>query len=259
MSSLKLPSYTITSQIEKEAIEIVDLVRKLDQVKNNPSFLRLRKANRIMSIHSSVAIEANTLTLQQVTDIINGRQVIGDAREILEVKNAWNAYKKMDSYKSFEIDSLLYAHKLISDKLIEESGKFRSIEVGVFNKDYDLIHEGAKPSELKNIMEKVFEWGKKSNLHPLIKSSVIHFLIEYVHPFRDGNGRLGRLWQTVILNDWNDIFKWLPIETMVYKNQQAYYDALHESEMQDDASIFVSFMLKTIKFTLDSLPETQKV
>jgi Fic family protein len=230
----------------------------MERVGDIELLFKLRKASRISSIQSSVAIEANSLTLEQVTDIINGRKVKGDQREIQEVQNAWDAYEGIGNYAPYSLDDFLLAHSRVSNKLVREPGRFRSMQVGVY-KGFELIHDGAAPDEIESLMQQVFEWGIKSNAHPLIKSCVLHFLIEFVHPFEDGNGRMGRLWQTVILADWNKSFAWVPVETLVYQNQFGYYQALRESEQSNDAAVFVSFMLQIIEFTLTEIVRSKQV
>jgi Fic family protein len=256
-SGMKLPGFEITLEIENLAIGIVETLEKMEQVGEIKPLLRLRKDNRIRSIRSSVAIEANSLSLDQVTDIINGKEVVGDPREIQEVKNAWKAYQKIGKYRPYSLEDLLKAHTLMSNKLVRESGRFRSMQVGVYN-GLELIHDGAAPEEIADLMRKTFEWGVKSNAHPLIKSCVIHFLIEFIHPFEDGNGRMGRLWQTVILSDWHQAFSCVSVETMVYHNQFGYYDALQRSERDNDAACFVEFMLKIIDHTLRAITESKE-
>jgi Fic family protein len=246
---MKLPGFSITEEIENLALEIVEVLEVMEKVGDIDLLFKLRRAGRISSIQSSVAIEANSLTLEQVTDIINGRKVIGNPKEIQEVKNAWDAYEGIGEYLPYSLDSFLEAHKRMSNKLVREAGRFRSVQVGVY-KGFELIHDGAKPEEIGQLMEAVFEWGLKSNVHPLIKSCVMHFLIEFVHPFEDGNGRVGRLWQTVILADWNPVLQWVPVETMVYQNQYGYYRALRISEETGEAAPFVVFMLNIIAYTL---------
>jgi Fic family protein len=246
---VRLPDFAITQEIENLTLEIIETLELMEKVGDIDLLFKLRKANRISSIQSSVAIEANSLTLEQVTDIINGRKVAGDPKEIQEVKNAWEAYEDIGTYSPYSIESFLDAHGKMANKLVRESGRFRSVQVGVY-KGFELIHDGAKPDEIRPLMQQVFEWGEGSNAHPLIKSCVLHFLIEFVHPFEDGNGRMGRLWQTVILADWKPILQWVPIETMVYQNQYGYYDALNKSERLNDAAHFVVFMLNIIAYTL---------
>ena len=216
------------------------------------------KDNRLKSIQSSLAIEANSLSLQQVTDIINGKKVVGDVREILEVKNAWAAYEKIEHYDPFSLESLLEAHALLSNQLVKDSGVFRTMQVNVY-KGFELIHAGAKPKEILSLMTELFDWARGSNINAIIKSCIIHFIIEYIHPFEDGNGRIGRLWQTVILHSWDKNFQWIPIETMVYQNQQGYYTALQLSSQQHNANPFIEFMLGIIKFTLENIIESRNI
>ena len=206
---MKLPEFKITSTMETLALEIVDLMKHLSSLGTDKKFLHLRKDNRLKSIQSSLAIEANSLSLQQVTDIINGKKVIGDAREILEVKNAWAAYEKIEHYDPFSLDSLLEAHALLSNQLVKDSGVFRTMQVNVY-KGFEHIHAGAKPKEILSLMTELFDWARGSNINAIIKSCIIHFIIEYIHPFEDGNGRIGRLWQTVILHSWDKNFQWIP-------------------------------------------------
>jgi Fic family protein len=255
---MKLPDFNITPEIEGLALEIVEILEVMEKVGDVDLILKLRKASRISSIQSSVAIEANSLSLEQVTDIINGRKVTGDPKEILEVKNAWDAYEGIGGYAPYSLESFLAAHKRMSNKLVREAGRFRSIQVGVY-KGFELIHDGAKPEEIEPLMRQVFEWGEKSNAHPLIKSCVMHFLVEFVHPFEDGNGRMGRLWQTVILSHWKNVFQWIPVETMVYRNQYGYYDALNKSERLGDAAHFAVFMLNIIAYTLGVIVKSKAI
>ena len=255
---MKLPEFKITSTMETLALEIVDLMKHLSSLGTDKKFLHLRKDNRLKSIQSSLAIEANSLSLQQVTDIINGKKVIGDVREILEVKNAWAAYEKIEHYDPFSLESLLEAHALLSNQLVKDSGVFRTMQVNVY-KGFELIHAGAKPKEILSLMTELFDWARGSNINAIIKSCIIHFIIEYIHPFEDGNGRIGRLWQTVILHSWDKNFQWIPIETMVYQNQQGYYTALQLSSQQHNANPFIEFMLGIIKFTLENIIESRNI
>jgi len=255
---MKLPEFKITSTMETLALEIVDLMKHLSSLGTDKKFLHLRKDNRLKSIQSSLAIEANSLSLQQVTDIINGKKVVGDVREILEVKNAWAAYEKIEHYDPFSLESLLEAHALLSNQLVKDSGVFRTMQVNVY-KGFELIHAGAKPKEILSLMTELFDWARGSNINAIIKSCIIHFIIEYIHPFEDGNGRIGRLWQTVILHSWDKNFQWIPIETMVYQNQQGYYTALQLSSQQHNANPFIEFMLGIIKFTLENIIESRNI
>ena len=254
---MKLPGFEITPHIENLALGIVDLLDKLPALDTDAKFLQLRKDNRIKTIQSSLAIEANSLSLQQVADIINGKKVIGDKREIQEVKNAWAAYEKIGQYDPFSLDSLLHAHSLMSNRLVGDSGRFRTMQVNVY-KGYELLHAGAKPKEIPALMTQLFDWARNSNVNAIIKSCILHFAIEYVHPFEDGNGRMGRLWQTVVLHHWNKNFQWIPVETMVYQNQQGYYAALDIADKKNSANVFIEFMLGILNFTLGTIIESRK-
>ncbi|MDR1573181.1 MAG: Fic family protein [Clostridiales Family XIII bacterium] len=213
----------------------------------NGDVLRLRKLNRIMSIHASTAIEGNRLTLGQVTDVINGVPIWGPPRDIKEVQNAWQAYNGLDGYDPWKIEDLLKAHSLMTEALIDESGAFRSVDVAVVRSDGVVMHRGAAPASVPYLVAELLDWGRESLSHPLIKSSAVHFMLEHIHPFRDGNGRIGRLWQTLVLSKWNPLFAWMPIETLVHYNQALYYKALQESHSDDvDCRPFIDSMLEMI-------------
>lgn len=155
-------------------------------------------------------------------------KLYGNPIEIKEVKNAYEVYEKMQSLDEYSIKNFLFAHGILTKDLTDPSGKFRNGDIGVYN-GKDMIHMGANPKFVPTLMQDVFEWAKKSEVHPLIKSSVVHYEIEFIHPFQDGNGRIGRLWQTLILAKWNELLGWIPIETMIYNYQQEYYEALGKS------------------------------
>ncbi|GHV45619.1 cell filamentation protein Fic [Spirochaetia bacterium] len=218
--------------------------------------LRLRKLNRIMSIHASTAIEGNRLTLGQVTDIINGIPVLGPQKDIKEVQNAWQAYNELTRFDPWDVGDLLDAHALMTNELIGESGAFRTVDVAVVRSDGAVMHRGATPASVPHLVEELLDWGRGSKAHPLIKSSAVHFMLEHIHPFRDGNGRIGRLWQTLVLSKWNPLFAWMPVETLVHYNQALYYKTLQMSALQDshkndvDCRPFIDFMLDVIENSL---------
>lgn len=216
------------------------------------SVLHLRRRNRILSIHSSTAIEGNQLTLDQVTDVINGKPVWGPPKDIREVQNAWQAYGEMPGYNPWSVADLLQAHAHLTDALIGESGQFRSGGVAVVGSDGTLLHRGALSREVPALVEQLLEWGRANEAHPLITSSAVHYRLEYIHPFRDGNGRIGRLWQTLILSRWNPLFAWMPTETLVHHNQALYYKALQDSHAGAtvDCRPFIDFMLDAIANSL---------
>ena len=214
--------------------------------------MKLRKENRIKSIHSSLAIENNSLTEKQVTDIIDGKRVLGDPKEIREVKNAYDAYEEILTLDPYRQKDFLKAHRLLTAGIVNEAGKYRSRDVGIFDEMGNVVHMGARPQYLQALMDDLFTWGKNDNTPELIKSCVFHYEIETIHPFADGNGRMGRLWQTVILANWNPIFAWIPIETMIYENQRDYYKVLEQVDQETNSDRFIEFMLAIILKTLKS-------
>ncbi|MFN7834453.1 MAG: Fic family protein [Burkholderiaceae bacterium] len=224
---------------------------KISEEQSN-DVLHLRKCNRILSVHASTAIEGNQLTLGQVTDVINGKSVWGPPKDIKEVQNAWDAYNAMPGYTPWSVDDLLRAHAHLTDSLIGESGRFRSGGVAVVGIDGTLLHRGALSVQVPKLVEQLLQWGETSEVHPLIKSSAVHYRLEYIHPFRDGNGRIGRLWQTLILSQWNPLFAWMPMETLVHHNQALYYKALQDSHAgaEVDCRPFIDFMLDIIANSL---------
>ncbi|MDR0564042.1 MAG: Fic family protein [Azoarcus sp.] len=218
---------------------------------------RLRRLNRILSIHASTAIEGNCLTLEQATDVINEKPVWGPPKDIREIKNAWGAYNEITHFNPWAVGDLLRAHAFLTDTLVAESGQFRTIGVAVVRGDGKVLHQGAAAAEVPALVERLLYWGKASDAHPLIKSSAVHFMLEHIHPFRDGNGRIGRLWQTLILSQWNPLFAWMPVETLVYRNQARYYKVLQESHAHGvDCQPFIDFMLDIVQTSLYKYVDT---
>ena len=211
---------------------------------------RLRRINRIKSIHSSLAIENNTLSLDEITAVLDGKRVLAPPKDIHEAQNAYEAYERLSEFDPYSIEDLLRAHGFMMGGLIKDAGRFRSGNVGVFAGDA-LIHAGTPARYVPEVMADLFQWLRTTEAHPLIASSVFHFEFEYIHPFSDGNGRTGRLWQSLLLQRWEPLFAWLPVETLVAAHQQEYYDALGHSQQAADATGFVEFMLRIIAETLD--------
>lgn len=247
------PAYTVTPKALDLVAKIAEIVGELQGSGEYARNLHLRKVNRLRSIQSSLAIENNSLSLEQVSDIVNGKRVLGKPSEIKEVKNAYQAYEYLLDYSPYNLDDFLKAHAYMTQELVNDSGRFRSGGVGVFAGDR-LVHAGAKAELVPKLVGDLLTWAGRTDVHPLVRSSVVHFEIEFIHPFSDGNGRIGRLWQTLILAEWNELFAWLPVETIVFENQQAYYDALQAAGQRADAGIFIEFMLDVIYQALNELP-----
>ena len=215
----------------------------------------LRKENRIKTIHSSLAIEHNSLSLEQVTAIIDGKRILGNPVEIKEVKNAYTTYEMMLTLDPFSVDDLLKAHEAMMKELISENGRFRSGGVGVFN-GKALVHMAPPANMVPGQIQDLFSWYKSSEIHPLIRSAIFHYEFEFIHPFADGNGRMGRMWHSLLLGRWNEIFYWLPVEDLIRSRQEEYYKALGKSDRDADSSAFVEFLLQVI---LDTLQNTTVV
>lgn len=251
------PPFKITSQIIDLISQISEAIGEINSLENNPRHLELRKENRIKTIHSSLAIENNSLSIEQITAIIEGKRVLGNPNEIQEVKNALQAYELLLTLNPYEEKDLLKAHKLMMSDLVERNGKYRNDGVGVFD-GKQVVHLAPPADRVPFLMADLFQWLKNSDVHPLIKSCVFHYEFEFIHPFQDGNGRMGRLWQTVILKDWKSVFAWLPIETLIKENQDEYYKALSSNDSNADSTNFIVFMLQTILNTIKEILETEK-
>lgn len=246
------PPYDITEEMLKLVSNIMEYIGQLSNVNDLKKFPKLRKVNRIKSIHSSLAIEHNSLSIEQVSDIINGKRVLGAPDEIQEVKNAIDAYKLLDNLNPYKIDDLLKAHKAMTNGLIKESGKFRTGEEGVFSGG-KCIHVAPPANNISNLMYDLFNWLNMSKIHPLIKSSIFHYEFEFIHPFRDGNGRIGRFWQTAILSQWKPIFAWIPVENIIIDKQDEYYNAILQSTAKGNSNQFIVFMLNAFKKVIKDL------
>lgn len=244
------PPFEITNAIIHEVAEIAELVGKLtstNQLSTNPT---LRRTNRIRTIHGSLAIEQNTLSLEQVTAVLNGKQVLAPPKDIAEVKNAYEIYERLDELDPYSVDDLLTAHGIMTRELVEESGVFRSRPVGVVDQEGRVLHFGTLPQYVPDLVMELLDWAKDSDIHMLIRSCVFHYELELIHPFADGNGRIGRLWHTLLLSKWNPVFAWLPVESMIHAHQKEYYAAINASNTAGESTVFIEFMLSTIKASL---------
>ena len=246
----KKPPFEITNAIIGYVAEIAELVGKLtstNQLSANPT---LRRTNRIRTIHGSLAIEQNTLTLEQVTAVLNGKQVLAPPKDIAEVKNAYEIYERLDELDPYSVDYLLTAHGIMTRGLVEEPGIFRSRPVGVVDQEGHVLHYGTLPQYVPDLVMELLDWIKNSDVHMLIRSCVFHYEFELIHPFADGNGRVGRLWHTLLLSRWNPAFAWLPVESIIHDRQEAYYAAINASNDAGESTVFIEFMLSVIKASL---------
>lgn len=239
------PPLTITPKILNLVAQISEQLGRFAERKQQTQALRLRRANRIRTIQGSLAIEGNSLSLEQITAVLEGRPVIAPLREVQEVKNALAVYERFSELDPQCEADLLHAHKLLMLGLMDEAGCYRSGGVGVMS-GKQVIHMAPPASQVPRLMSDLFAWLKTTEQHPLIASTVFHYEFEFIHPFADGNGRMGRLWQSLILADWNPVFAHLPVESLVYRQQQAYYAAIAQSTEATDCAPFVEFMLDAI-------------
>ena len=239
------PPYQLTEKILGLCMDISREIQQARSIERNADRPKLHRANRIRSVHSSLAIEHNSLSLDEVTAVLDGKRVVAPRQEVLEVENAFRAYDLLGALDPFSIKDLLRAHGVMMEGLAAEAGCFRSEGVGVFAGE-KLIHAGTPARYVPEVMEQLFGWLKRRTVHPLVQSCVFHYEFEFIHPFSDGNGRTGRFWQTLILSRWEPVFSDLPIESMILDHQQAYYDMLNTANAQGDCTVFVEFMLEMI-------------
>jgi len=246
----KKPPFEITNTIIDSVAEIAELVGRLtstNQLSSNPT---LRRSNRIRTIHGSLAIEQNTLSLEQVTAVLNGKHVLAPPKDIAEVKNAYEIYERLDELDPYSVDDLLTAHGIMTRELVDESGMFRTRPVGVVDQEGRVLHFGTLPQYVPDLVMELLDWVKNSDVHMLIRSCVFHYEFELIHPFADGNGRVGRLWHTLLLSKWNPAFAWLPVESIIHDRQEEYYAAINASNDAGESTVFIEFMLSAIKASL---------
>ena len=245
VNGIPQPPYTITEKAADYLAKIVETMTRLELGTEWNKNLRLHRENRARSIYSSLAIEGNSLTLQEVTAVIDGRIASSKQVEIKEVKNAYEAYDSIMKLDPYKIEDFLAAHKMMTQGLVQGSGEFRRGDVGVFKGDIP-IHIGARPEFVPHLIMDLLTWAKNSELHPVLKSAIVHYEIEIIHPFTDGNGRMGRMWQTLTLAKWNRLFEWIPMETILYRNRSQYYKAIEEAHKDNDSGIFIEFTLSAL-------------
>lgn len=246
----KKPPFEITNQIIDYVAEIAELVGRLtstNQLSANPT---LRRSNRIRTIHGSLAIEQNTLSLEQVTAVLNGKHVLAPPKDIAEVKNAYEVYERLNELNPYSVEDLLTAHRIMTRGLVDEAGMFRTRPVGIVDNEGHILHFGTLPQYVPDLVMELLDWVEKSDVNILIRSCVFHYELELIHPFADGNGRIGRLWHTLLLSKWNPVFAWLPVESIIHDRQQEYYKAINASNEAGESTVFIEFMLSAIKASL---------
>ena len=253
-----IPPFKITEKMTILIGEISEEIGRISVLHGKNGNLHLRRENRIKTIHSSLAIEHNSLSLEQVTAILDGKRVLGNPNEIKEVKNAYEAYELLTKLNPFSVKDLLNAHRLMMNELIKENGKFRTKGVGVFA-GKKVVHVAPPADLVPKHMDNLIRWYETSSVHPLIKSAVFHYEFEFIHPFSDGNGRIGRMWHTLLLGKWKKIFFWLPIEELIKKEQKEYYDTLAIADKEGESTVFVEFMLKIINDSLKEIKTSEKI
>ena len=244
------PPFEITTAILDEIAEIAELVGHVNASQGLSANPMLRRSNRIRTIYSSLAIEQNTLSLEQVTAVLSGKRIIAPPKDIAEVKNAYEIYEMIGSLDPYSVDDLLTAHDVMTRGLVDESGCFRSRSAGVADKQGNVLHFGTLPDYVPGLVMELLDWVRDSDFHMLIKSCVFHYELELIHPFADGNGRIGRLWHTLLLTQWKPMFAWLPVESMIHDRQDEYYQAINRSNNEAESTAFIEFMLSAIKEAL---------
>lgn len=256
MSKYK-PPFQITSAILQAVADICEMVGRWSVTAQAVS-PKLRRDNRIRTIQASLAIENNTLSVEQVTAVIAGKKVLGLPREIQEVRNAFAAYEAMNDWSPVSRKDLLAAHGVLMAGLVDDAGRFRKGDVGIY-RGKKLIHMAPPANRVSALMDNLLKWLVATDTHPLIAGSVFHYELEFIHPFMDGNGRMGRLWQTLILSRWQPMLMYLPVETVIREQQAAYYKALVDADKAAEATVFIEFMLKALKSAMDEALRVQTV
>lgn len=252
------PPFIISSDAINLIAEISSMLERYIIAMEGDAGLKLRKANRIKTIHSSLAIEGNTLSEDEVADIINGKKIVAPIRQVAEVKNAIKVYDAYRSLNPFSEKDLLRAHGIMMDALTDDAGRYRKGGVGVYG-EKGLIHMAPPAKMVPQLIGNLMEWLNESKDHLLIRSCVFHYEFEFIHPFSDGNGRMGRLWQSLILGRLNPVFEYVPVENMVFANQENYYNAIYESTKSGQSGPFIDFMFREIRNTIIKYKRIEKV
>lgn len=250
------PPYSITPAILYRVVEVGELLGRW-VASAEPASPQLRKENRIRTIQASLAIEHNGLSASQITALMEGKRVIAPAKEIQEVRNAINAYEKLSEWNSHSLSDLLAAHRLLMAGLVDTPGNLRDGDVGIY-REKRLLHMAPQANRLPGLINGLLDWLRHTDAHPLIASAIFHYEFEFIHPFTDGNGRMGRLWQTLILSEWRPELAWLPVETLIHHQQREYYRVLGECDKSDNCTAFIAFILdKLAKALRESVSQAE--
>lgn len=241
-----IPPFELTNEMFELTTRIMENIGSLFNVNEFDKLPKLRKVSRIKSIYSSLSIENNTLSIEQVSDVIDGKNVLGPKEDIIAVKNAYESYDLLDEIDPYSLSDLLKIHKIMMKDLISNAGTLRQENVGVYDEYGNVIHMAPPFQNINELINQLFDWLKTVDVQMLIKSSVFHYEFEFIHPFNDGNGRMGRLWQTALLASWKPIFKYIPIESVIKNNQEKYYESIAKSTREGNSNTFIVFMLEII-------------
>ena len=254
-----IPPFKISNKMVQLVSSISEKIGEIDNREGLESKPHLRRNNRIKSIHASLKIEANSLSLTQVRDVIDGHLVLGSQLEIQEVKNAYKAYAKIGEVNPYSLKDLKELHGIMTAGIVNESGEFRHEEEGVFSGE-KCIFVAPPPQMVSGLMKDLFCWMKenKEKVHPLILAAVFHYEFVFIHPFSDGNGRMARLWHTILLANWRDIFAYIPLESQIEKFQEEYYQVIAQCHSNGDSNEFIEFILEQIDFGLSEIIEQLK-
>ena len=242
--------FQINTRILRLTAEISELVGSMATLTEAARSPQLRRSNRIKTIYSSLAIEQNTLSLEQVTAVVSGKRVLAPPKDIAEVQNAFEIYDRLDELNPYSIDDLLTAHAVMVRGLRDDAGEFRSRPVGVVDSQGNILHFGTLPAYVPQLVEELLDWTENDETPLLIKSCVFHYEFELIHPFSDGNGRIGMLWHTLLLSKWHPLFAWVPVESIIHDRQSEYYQAINNANNAADSTCFIEFMLSAIKDAL---------
>ena len=252
------PPFTVTPRVLDLVAQISEEIGRRGLLSEAALTPALRRSNRVRSIHASLAIENNSLSLDQVTAVLAGKRVLGPPQEIQEVRNAFAAYEAMEQWQPHSVKNLLAAHGVLMSGLMDHAGRFRSGAVGVAQGS-QVVHLAPPAERVTGLIKELLAWLKKTEVHPLVASCVFHYELEFIHPFADGNGRMGRLWQTLILSRWKPLLAYLPVETVIRERQQEYYQALAAADKAGQSTPFIEYLLSALLQALREVPVTDQV